>query len=116
MCSSDLDKTIAKKLAPHTGKSILLSHPAFGYFCRDYKLKQVSVEHEGKDPLPKHVSSILESAQTSPIQTVFTQAQYNNKGAKLIAEKLNLTPYEIDPYSANYLNNLLLVAEYIAGS
>jgi zinc transport system substrate-binding protein len=111
---STADETIQKKLKPHEGKSILISHPAFGYFCHDYQIKQVSIEHEGKDPLPKQISAILESMQSSKIQTVFTQSQYNNKGAKVIAKKLNLETHEIDPYSSDYLNNILQIAHFIA--
>jgi zinc transport system substrate-binding protein len=35
---------------------VLVSHPAFGYFCKDYDLEQISIEVEGKEPRPKDVS------------------------------------------------------------
>lgn len=106
----ETDLLITQELLPFEGQSILVSHPAFGYFCYDYKLKQISIEQEGKDPLPKEISAILQSANSSSIRTVLTQAQYNNKGALIIAEKLNLPVHEVDPYSENYLDNLLYIA------
>ncbi|MBS0626859.1 MAG: zinc ABC transporter substrate-binding protein, partial [Verrucomicrobia bacterium] len=110
----ETDLMITEKLSPYEGQAILVSHPAFGYFCYDYKLKQISIEQEGKDPLPKDISSILTLAQSTPIRTVLTQAQYNNKGALMIAESLKLPVHEVDPYSANYLENLLYITHCVA--
>lgn len=110
---SKTDSFIVEKLLPFAGESILVSHPAFGYFCYDYKLKQLSIETEGKDPLPKDIAFILQCAQTTRIRTVLTQAQYNNKGAEIIAKDLNLLIHEVDPYSANYLDNILYIANCI---
>ena len=104
---------IKEKLAPYAGEAILVSHPAFGYFCHDYNLEQISVEYEGKDPLPKQISSILESIHSVKIRTVLTQAQYNNKGALMIGDILHLKTHEVDPYSPNYLDNLIQIANFI---
>ena len=103
---AETDRFFTERLAPFKGDAILVSHPAFGYFCRDYDLKQIPIEIEGKDPLPKQLDSILALAGSSNVRTVFTQAQYNNKGALLIAKQLHLPVHEIDPYSPNYLENL----------
>ncbi len=108
------DTFCSNMLNPYKGNAILVSHPAFGYFCHDYDLIQLSIECEGKDPLPGHLSSLLEEAKNLPVRTVLTQAQYNNKGAEMIAEKLHLPVDEIDPYSEDYLNNILYLARCIA--
>ncbi len=110
----EADSFITKELAPYSEETILVSHPAFGYFCYDYNLKQLSIECEGKDPLPKQISFILHSIHSTKIRTILTQTQYNNKGAKLIAEALHRKTHEVDPYSANYLKNLLHIAHIIA--
>ena len=104
---------IKEKLAPYEGEAILVSHPACGYFCHDYNLEQISIEMEGKDPLPQQISSILESVHSIKIRTILTQAQYNNKGALMIGDILHLKTHEVDPYSANYLNNLVQIATFI---
>jgi zinc transport system substrate-binding protein len=109
----DLDAVITEKLLPYAGSAILVSHPAFAYFCRDYGLSQISIEHEGKDPLPQQINAILESANQVKIRVVFTQIQYNNKGAEKIADLLHLKVHSIDPYSANYLSNMTYIADCI---
>lgn len=110
----NLDKTITAELTPYAGQAILVSHPAFAYFCNDYDLEQLSIECEGKDPLPKQIDSILNSANTLKICTVLTQVQYNNKGAEKIAEILHLQVHEVDPYSSNYLDNIAYIAKCIS--
>ena len=46
---NDLDHQIAQMLNPLNGKAILVSHPAFGYFCQDYHLIQLSIEIKVKN-------------------------------------------------------------------
>ena len=112
----ELDQQIATLLASKKGTAILVSHPAFTYFCRDYDLVQLSVEIEGKDPLPQQITQLLQQARSYTITTIILEPQYSNKGAELIAEQLRITPVTIDPYAENYLDNLRLIAEIIAKS
>jgi zinc transport system substrate-binding protein len=113
---SAIDEQITQKLALHAEESLLVSHPAFAYFCEDYKLKQLSIEQEGKDPLPQQISQLLQIARSSSIRAIFTQAQYSNKGAMRIAEELGIKTHEVDPYSANYPESLLQITHFITGN
>jgi zinc transport system substrate-binding protein len=101
-------------LLPMKGKAILVSHPAFAYFCKDYNIEQLSIEMEGKDPLPQDVTQILATARNHAIHAVLTEPQYSNKGAELIAKSLNLPTYMVDPYAENYVENLIHIAKVIA--
>ncbi len=110
----DLDTRIGHILEPVAGKAILVSHPAFGYFCQDYDLIQLSIETEGKDPLPQHITEILRQAKQYSIQSVLIEPQYSNKGAELLAASLHLKTHLVDPYAENYSENLLTIAQVIA--
>lgn len=110
----ELNERIATLLAPKQGQTILVSHPAFAYFCRDYHIEQLSIEFEGKDPLPQHITEILAHAKSHPIHSVLTEPQYSNKGAELIAQSLGLPTHSVDPYAENYSENLLNIAKVIA--
>ncbi len=109
-----LDAQITGLLAPMKGQAILVSHPAFGYFCQDYHLVQLSIEMEGKDPLPQHVADIVAKAKSYAIHSVITEPQYSNKGAELIAQSLGLPTHSVDPYAVNFSENLLSIAQVIA--
>lgn len=110
----DLDKKIASRLKPLKNQTLLVSHPAFGYFCQEYGLKQLSVEHEGKDPRPRHLEKVMNQARTSGLKTALTLPQYNNKGTLLIAEKLHLKTQMINPYSSDYMSTMNQLSEMIA--
>jgi zinc transport system substrate-binding protein len=109
-----LDSEITALLSPHKGQAILVSHPAFGYFCKDYGLVQLSIESEGKDPLPRHVTTTLLMAKKHRVRSVLLQNQHNNKGATLIAKELQLPLFTVDPYSADLVGNMRSVAQLIA--
>ncbi len=109
-----LDLQVAALLKPLKNRIILVSHPAYGYLCRDYGLDQVSIEFEGKDPTPQQLTKLLDTAKKNKINTVFIQRQYNNKGARLIADYLGAKIVNLDPYSENYLESVLTIAKQFA--
>lgn len=108
-----LDLDIQKKLEPVACRTILVSHPAFGYFCKDYGLKQLSIEMEGKDPTPKQITDLLQEARKEKISTVFVQPQYSKKGAHRIAEELNASLQEVDPYQEDVIANLCTISHLL---
>lgn len=109
-----LDQDITNILKPLKNRYILVSHPAYAYFCRDYDLKQLSIEFEGKDPTPQALTKTLTTARDLGIKAVFIQMQYNNKGAKLIAQEIGARVVILNPYSENYLDSMLEIAHAFA--
>ena len=110
----EIDTKISQNLENSSYRTILVSHPAFAYFCRDYHLNQLSIEMEGKDPLPHHITKVLETAKKAQIAGVLLQPQYSNKGAEIIAKQLDLQTFEIDPYAYEYLSNLEQLVQTIS--
>jgi zinc transport system substrate-binding protein len=109
----ELHAEIKEKLTPYAHKAVLVSHPAFGYFCRDFDLEQISIEVEGKEPRPQDISSVLERAAKASVRLVLIQEQYNNKGALAIASNMNIPTFCTDPYSSNYKQTLLDITSQI---
>ncbi len=109
-----LDQTLATLLAPKKGSSILVSHPAFAYFCKDYGLHQLSIEIEGKEPKPQDINHLLSHAKEEHVELIITEPQHSNKGAEAVAEVLGIQTQMIDPYTENYAENLLNLAKLIA--
>ena len=110
----ELDQKIQTLLNPLKNRNILVSHPAYAYFCRDYTLQQHAIEIEGKDPTPQQMTKLLNLARQLKITTIFIQMQYNNKAAKLVAETLNACLVTLDPYSENYIPTMLEIAHAFA--
>lgn len=110
----ELDQEIAHTLSTLSSRTIMVSHPAYGYFARDYGLNQFSIEFEGKDPTPQQLTRILNEARRQNVKTVFIQPQYSSKGAKLIAEQIQAHVVTLDPYSEDFYATLRQIANSIA--
>lgn len=110
-----LDTDISAILNPLKMRTILVSHPAYAYFCRDYNLKQLSIEFEGKDPTPLQLTKVLNEARADKIDKVLVQPQYSSKGARLFATELHAKVIVLDPYSEQYFDAMRQIARSIAG-
>lgn len=110
----ELDRQITEILAPLKQRDVLVGHPAYAYFCRDYNLNQYSIEMEGKDPTPQQMSRLLNFVRAHKIHTIFVQPQYSNKAAQLIANEIKAKIIALDPYSENYLTTMLEIAHAFA--
>ncbi len=108
-----LDVDIRKQLANCNTKIMLVSHPAYAYFARDYGLQQLSIEFEGRDPSPQQLTKVVKQAKDSGVKTIFIQPQHSNKGAHLIAKHINAEVVSIDPYSEDYLENMRFIAKKV---
>ncbi|HEV3269924.1 MAG TPA: zinc ABC transporter substrate-binding protein [Candidatus Rhabdochlamydia sp.] len=108
-----IDQELTTMFKNKQGKAILVSHPAFAYFCRDYKLEQLSLEEEGKDCLPQYIPELLHKVKTLGIGGIIIEPQHGSKAAKLLAQKLEISTYIIDPYSEDYIENLKQMAEVV---
>lgn len=105
-----LDREISEALKPRKSRVIMVSHPAYAYFARDYDLQQLPVEFEGRDPSPRQLTRLLDQAKKNEIQVIYTQPQHSDKGARLIAKELGATIIVLDPYAENYSENMRKMA------
>lgn len=97
--------------APET---ILVSHPAFGYLCRDYGLTQLSIEMEGREPTPRYLTDLIIQARALEVRTVFVQRQHGERGGKTVAKQLGADVVYLDPYKEDVISNLREIAKAFA--
>ena len=110
----ELDRELGMILSVLKNRDIFVSHPAYAYFCRDYDLKQYSIEMEGKDPTPQQMTRLLNQMRALQVRTIFIQKQYNNKAAKLISETVGAKIKVLNPYSENYMVTMREIAHAFA--
>ncbi|MGB9937124.1 MAG: metal ABC transporter solute-binding protein, Zn/Mn family [Methanobacterium sp.] len=108
---NNTDKNINKSLENEKNRKILVYHPAWGYFCRDYNLTQISIEKDGKEPTPQGMSSLVEQAKKENIKVIFISSQYNSNSANAVASEIGGQVVYIDDLDKNYLQNINKVAE-----
>jgi zinc transport system substrate-binding protein len=115
-----LNESTEKKItdAHGSGKYLVTTHGAYTYYCGRYNLYQIIIEPSGgKEPRTQEITKITEQIQkkSAAIVGVFLQPQHSNKAALIIAQKLNLPTYTIDPYKQNYMETIrLLTAAVVA--
>ena len=109
-----LDGRIRKELQNAAGKTILVYHPAYGYFCRAYGLRQKAVEAGGREPSPQQLARLVEEAKKEGVRVILVQPQFSRKKAMVLARAIGGTVMVFDPLARDYINNLDQAARRIA--
>lgn len=109
----DIDRRVAALLAPWAGQKIYVFHPAFGYFCDSYGLRQVAIETEGKEPSPKQLADLINRAKRDGVKFLFVQPQFSRKSADAIARAIGGTVVPMNPLPRDYMANLEAMAAAI---
>ena len=109
------DSTLRRLLSsPEVGRTFLIYHPALTYFARDYGLRQIAIEAEGKEPSPSRLVELTEEARREGVRVVFVQAEFDTRNAKLIAEQIGAEVVTVNPLSYNWAEELVHIAECLS--
>ncbi|MEY8001405.1 metal ABC transporter substrate-binding protein [Clostridium sp. Mt-5] len=87
---NDLYNEYNKKFATVTNKNFVTGHAAFAYLCRDYGLKQNSVEGifaEG-EPSPKKLEELVNYCKQDNIKTIFVEDMVSSKVSDTLAKEV----------------------------
>ncbi len=109
-----IDKYVTHKLSKHKGKTFFIFHPALTYFARDYGLRQVAIETEGKSPSPAHLAKIVDETRNLNVKVIFVQAEFDTDNAKIIAKETNAKIITIDPLDENWENQMTKIANLLS--
>jgi len=109
------DKTIRAILASHSQhKKFMVFHPSWGYFAKTYQLEQIAIEIEGKSPKPRALIKLLKHAKKEKISAIFTQPEFSDVMAKIIAKELRIPVIKVSPLARDWALNLINIAKAIA--
>lgn len=111
-----LDAEIRARLANVPGRTFWVFHPSWGYFARDYGLRQVAVEMGHKEPDAKRLGEVIAAARAGGAREIFVEPQSSRRMAELIASEIDARVVLIDPLAHDWLENLRAAAERIAGA
>lgn len=108
-----LKSEISSKLTSFKNASILVFHPAYGYFLDEYSIKQISIEKHGKEAGGAHIAEVLDTAKQINAKALFAQPQSNPRTVKSAAAMLKLPVYILDPMADPYSDNIAKIADTI---
>ncbi len=98
-----LDSTLAARLGASGVRAFLVYHPSWGYFARDYGLRQLSVEQEGREPTAQRLGQLVDELRRERLRTLFVAPQFEPRSARAIAAEIGATVVTADPLPRRYL-------------
>jgi len=110
-----LNKDLQEKLSQYKGNTLMVFHPAWGYFARDYKLTQLAIEHEGKEPGAQKMKELIDKAQNAQVKAILIQKQFPKDVAQSIANDLKIKIIQVDPLSYNWFNTMKDIQRAVTG-
>ena len=109
-----LNARLTEILRPVKGKTLMVFHPAWGYFAHAYGFKQEPIEIEGKTPSARQLVRIIEAAREERVKAIFVQPQFSRADAEAAANGIGGKVVPIDPLARDYMTNLEYVAATLA--
>lgn len=106
-----LDEDIKNTFAGADGTTVLVYHPAWGYYAERYGLDMHSVETDGKEPSPASLKTIITSAKENGIPVIFASPESPTRNAEAIADEIGGTVVYASPLAENYTDNLVQVTD-----
>ena len=105
---------IDQKLAPLKNRNILIFHPALAYYARQFRLSQIALEFDGKEPSPRHMKEIVDLAHEQNIHVIFIQKEFDPAFAQQLSREIDGKVVIIDPLDYNWEKQILDITEKIA--
>ena len=90
---------------PKDRRSFIVFHPSYGYLAKDFRLKQYTIEVNGKEPKPRDLANLVKIGRKNGVKAVFVQPQFSKRAAETIAKDLGAVVVETDPLSADFIGN-----------
>jgi len=108
------DSIIRSYLAKAPAKAFIIYHPALSYFAEEYGLTQYSIEHEGKNPSPSQLKTLIDTAKSEGVKVVFIQREFDTKNAETIAKAIGGKTVPLNLLSYNWSEEMIKIAKALA--
>lgn len=108
-----LDTRTAEKIAQSGVEYFIVYHPALTYYARDYGLRQVAIEADGKEPSAKQLTAIIRQAREDGVRRIFYQNQFPASTVEIIARDIDAEYVEIDPLGEDAIANIDAMTDLI---
>lgn len=109
----NLDRECVAKLCDGQSRAMMIYHPAYTYYADVYNIKQIAIEHEGKEPSPRQLAQLVEQAREYNIRHIFIQPQYNKDKVASLAEECGAEIVVTDPLAEDILSEIERITEII---
>lgn len=95
-------------------RSFLIYHPTLSYLARDYGLKQLAIEQDGKEPTAIRLHELIDSCRHYRTNTLFIQHEFDTRHIELIARETGLDPITINPLTYDWESEMLHIVHELS--
>lgn len=101
----ELDNTFKNYLFDVKNTNLVVTHPAFGHFCKEYSLNQVAIARDEADP--KAMSDTITFIKNNNVKAIFYEDFSSSRLVDSIARETGVKIYTLNPIeslSEEYIN------------
>ena len=109
----ELDNYCASRLADSGVDVIMIYHPAYTYYARDYGIQQIAIEHDGKEPSLHQTTELIDCAHQYNIRCILRQPQYSEDKVRAIAKEAGAEIIVTDPLADDIMGEIKRVTDII---
>lgn len=102
----ELDRRTREKIQRSGIRYFIVYHPALTYYARDYGIRQVAIEADGKEPSARQIGEIIRNARRDGVNKIFYQNQFPQSVVEIIARDIKAQYIEIDPLAEQVIENI----------
>lgn len=108
-----LDNYCATRIKVAGVEAMMIYHPAYTYYARDYGIEQIAIEHDGKEPSLRQTTALIERAKEHGVKAIFRQPQYSEDKVRAIANDCGAEIITTDPLSEDIIGEIERVTDII---
>jgi zinc transport system substrate-binding protein len=111
-----LHVSLTDALAPLKGATVYVFHPAYGYFARDYGLRQEAIESAGREPSAKQLTELIARAKADGVKLILAQPQFSSASAEKVARAIGGQVLTVNDLARDVPATLRQLAEAVRAS
>lgn len=92
---NELDDKIRNSLSNIKNRNLVLTHPAFGHFCKEYSLNQIAIARGEADP--KAMADIITFIKNNNVRAIFYEEFSSSKLVDSIAKEAGIKILTLNP-------------------
>lgn len=108
-----LDARTGEKIAQSGIEYFIIYHPALTYYARDYGIRQVAIEADGKEPSAKQLTQVIRQAREDGVRRILYQSQFPASAVEIIARDIDAEYVEVDPLREDAIANIDAITDII---